>query len=148
MKNNSISFFTKDDYERLTYKFLDRDKYDNFIRACNKRIAKEIIVGTKEGWEMPGNLGLLRVGKRMGESRHKVTQEIYDNSHTFGYVYGCTNYRKGRKVYYTPKYYRMDKRQYTREVRANLYKFNNHRANIDRYLASVLFEGLMDYNYF
>lgn len=146
-KVRSIMFFNKEDFKLLKFQHLPLNKYKEFIESCNRRHAKECVVESRSGWEMPLNLGLLRVNKNFNIKgcKNTVTGEVYSNYHTLGFVYKCRLFREGRRVTLSPKY-RIIKGEKSREVPVLYYKWNNHRANIDRYMASLLKENKIDYD--
>ena len=146
-KIGSIRFFSTEEYNNLKYKHLSKMDYATFIESCNRRIADELIVRNPEGWEMPFNLGKLQIHKNFNikGSKNTVTGETYLNFHTLGYIYKCRHYKLGRKSFYSSNYSSLRKKERIKEVPTMLYKFNNHRYNINRNIARVSKKEHIDY---
>ena len=144
----SKMFFSPEEYSFLKHKNLSFKDYKSFIESCNRRIAKELVVGTKQGWEMPCNLGRLQIHKNfnMNGCTNKSTGEVYHNFHSLGYVYKCRHFRSGRRSFLATSYTTMYGRERMKEVPTLFYKWNNHRANIDRYMTEVINNNIMDYD--
>ena len=146
-KVKSIRFFTKEEYKYLKHKTLSRDKYKLFIETCNRRIAREVVVGSKEGWELPQNLGKLQIHKNFNikGTKHKTTGETIYNYHTMGYIYRCRFFVRGRRVVLSPKYSTKYGLERVKEVPTMFYRWNNHRANIDRHITELVYTNKADF---
>lgn len=148
MRKTSTRFFTKEEYEALKYKHLDRPTYRKFIQTINERHALQNVVLDKDGFQLPYNLGKLHVIKRYKPKGvivpYKIGKEY--NRHTMGFLYSIVLSRIGQKVVYTSRYDTLVKHSNTREVFHLFYKFNAHRKNIKRKVAFYIKNNLMDYH--
>lgn len=143
---SKIIFFTDEEYDSLKYKHLKRSDYKNFIKSCNERIAKELVVMRRGGWEMPFNLGKLQIFKNFNikGTVNSITKEVYRNYHSMGYIYKCRYYRGGNRIYYNSSFSSIKNRMSL--VDTTFYRFINHRHNINRYITKVIKGNLMDYD--
>lgn len=150
MKSKVVAkrFFSSQEYENLKFKTLSLKDYQSFIELVHTRIAKEKVAESKEGWEMPLNLGKLEIRKNLNLRgvKNKVTGEVYQNSHSMGYVFSCRHFCKNRRVKFNPKFNIQEGiRESTKEVPFLYYKFNPHRKNIKRYITALVRKGKLDY---
>lgn len=150
-KINKVSFFTKEQYEIQKHQYLSLKDYKQFITEINETIAKDFILGSRQGFILPKFLGLLKITKTKQKggviTLEKVVktkgQEKEYNNHTFGYIYRFSWIKQihtNLGNVFRPKY----KRVYCSDL--GILKFKPHRANLKRPLAKILKNYERDYD--